>query len=196
MEESKDKLQRRRMAMVFGLGGGVLFYFLGLTLRFSAPDRDFHTLFFGNISHWPKWISTGFAPLDFIEICLGFWLVMHLLMCALNNQSDSLSVKQIARLALGVFLGFGALGAMMGTMMQGWFIGLQLFPLMGIGVFAMIGILLAGCGTMFGVGWLIYLGARKFWRGYLSKTWLGWKLHRFGRYMSAEDTPDSPAGLR
>lgn len=196
MERSRQQVQLRRQAAIMGILGGVVLYVLTKLMlgdTDSLHEEGFRSLFFGDVEHWPSFVK-GFVPVDLAFTCIFFWVVMYFALVKSGitrsaNDNASLNARRCAWLAVGVFCGAGAFGGIMGSILAGWYIGIEWFFAMGVFATLFMGGMLALMGLVFGFGNLAVRVVRSVW-GRARHTRLAQPLIKFGRYMDAKDVPE------
>ncbi|MCA9308999.1 hypothetical protein KC973_01355 [Candidatus Saccharibacteria bacterium] len=142
-----------------------LFYWMGRSMGLPAEDPRtgeprFHSIFFGDTSAWPEWVRGKFWPLDLLLIAVGFWVMFSLVMRGIPQTPDEQKMEEpgiwpTLKFAVGALLAFGSMFMVLGTMMNGWFAGLEFFVFGDI----FVTVLVLGIGSllvlMYGAGWLL-----------------------------------------
>ncbi len=182
---TKQEVQSRRMAAVYGVVGGILLFVMvkwtGLDLR---AGESYRSLFFGDAEHWPDFVKQ-FTPLDLAFTCLYFWLIMRLIIAgpgAQETDQTKAGVKYWILYGLGIFIVGGSIGGVLGTSMGGWYTSLEFF--LGMGAFSLI--LIAGVFLLLGVSLGIGYLAKSAW-AHVRTTRAAQPFLKLGRYLNADD---------
>ncbi|HSX33161.1 MAG TPA: hypothetical protein VLF91_02380 [Candidatus Saccharimonadales bacterium] len=204
-DRSKSAVQTRRALYITAPLAGILLWAMRHYLFVELTPQTPHSFFFGSMANWPGFVKNGWAPLDIIEIMLAFAGSMVMFMRSDGKTFHSPPVKFGLRLLGFSFLYGNLLGLVLGTLLGGWYIGLESAPLLGAfitGVFAAVGTFM---GIVFGSGWLISKGSKWLWYNHLSKIHLrgrfgglrkifrpiGKAFSPISRYFNAADIPDT-----
>lgn len=129
MNTTKAKVIARRNALIWGLPVGILMFLFMRAAAASASDRQSkNSIFFGDISGWPDFVSVGFWPLDLV-LALGWAMVLFYLayrgLSAPHHSVETETWRDVAKYVLGAIVAFASIGGMTSTGMFGWYAGFE-----------------------------------------------------------------------
>ncbi|HSX33162.1 MAG TPA: hypothetical protein VLF91_02385 [Candidatus Saccharimonadales bacterium] len=180
LDRSKQAVQARRMRYVAVPLVTALLYVVSR----HVPPIHAHGFLIDSAANWPSFVRNGWPPLNIVEIAVSLWCLLVFL-DKLPMRPGSL--MSTLRHAVGAAMGVGLLGAIFGTVLSGWYLGLALFVLVtcyALGAMLALGIFM---GVVFGGGWLIGKAVKWLWNRYLRETRFGHLVRRVGDYFNAED---------
>lgn len=188
VDRSKTAKQARRMAILGGLLGGLVFMAMShLLMKDGVTQQPIHSIF-GNPSHWPAFFRS-FLPLDFLATSGYTGILMYIL---LQGMPDGESIKTYVKMFLGFCTVAGCFGGLMMAAMYGWVLSLQGFIFLFVGGGALMLGLGSMLGSVFGLGWCIrwtWIALWPHWRNRLP----GRMLTKFGLYIEGGPDPDEPS---
>ncbi len=158
MALSRMQVSNRRTALVTGLGmSALLFVLFPALVQPLEREEQPRSILFGDISDWPHFVREGWLPLDFLVAFASAYLLMRMTL-ALNerDKKDQSGVKYWAKFLCGVFIGFGGLGGLLGSILEGWFSGIEYF--FGAGVMVMLVLAFFGVGGACVLGLCLVIG--------------------------------------
>lgn len=187
---TRAAISARRQQIFMSIIGSLVF--IGFT-RFAlggAPGLDhvrYDAVFQQPYSAYPAWVGNGWLPLDLLVGAVLLYEILHTL---LRIDEPSEPETTISLVGMVLRMSFGVLGSMLGVIgvgIGGWYMGLEYYVIGG--VFGCVFMVALGifAGVIFGLGWLIREGYRRYVARFVAPI-----LAPLKRFFTAQDVPEDP----
>lgn len=189
MNHSRSAVSMRRQLIALSLLGTLLLmgftrWALAGSSYFSGERYDL--LLRIPMSNYPSWVANGWLPLDIVVGTAMLYGLMHVMNSPRLRGNEPSTIPGI--IGMSLIMSFSFLGSMMGMIgaaLGGWYVGLEAFVFGGAAGCALMIALAVLMGAVFGTGWLIREGYRRYLAPVFKPALA--PLHRF---FTAQDVPE------
>ncbi len=202
--QQRLRLRAKRLVLVFGPAYGIMMYsIMKLAGMFNTPRKGPYSFLFGDMHNWP-WYMGHVWPIDLLMVSVGSMLMMYIVLVGVVGDKEPVGVWGWTKYGLGIFSAIGSFGLILGTMLGGWYMGIEGFFALGFMMTALVVALLAAAAVMLGLGYTFMWIGKALWRGVstttadskwtgkalwgrIQFTFLGRKVTAIQSYFSADD---------